>query len=214
VTVGMEEHQIRQLVMLVMTIPVMQFEVLLALDHLSADGAPPVLLSQDLGTKPRRRLQCQLAVTVLNVRLPGRIKGVGVSFNLDRTLRFDRLPNADEPFPGGRVGKPPGFPWLMGKVALSDPVPGFVRVAPFRPPIEPLPDEVVEGDECLATADIAVIVRPPAPHGVQCLDELGRGVSRGLLTESFDPRLECLEADLAGGTRELAQLAVGSLIFA
>jgi hypothetical protein len=33
----------------------MQFEVLLALDHLSADGAPPVLLSQALGTKPRRR---------------------------------------------------------------------------------------------------------------------------------------------------------------
>ena len=49
VTVGMEEHQIRQSVILVMAIPVMQFEGLLALDHLSADGAEPVLLSQDFG---------------------------------------------------------------------------------------------------------------------------------------------------------------------
>ena len=65
VTVGMEERYIQQPVMLVVAIPVMQFERLLTLDHLSADEAPPVLLSQNLGTKPRRRLQCQLAVTVL-----------------------------------------------------------------------------------------------------------------------------------------------------
>ncbi len=52
VTVGMEEHQIHQLVMLVVSIPVMQFEGLLALDHLSADGAPPILPSQDLGPNP------------------------------------------------------------------------------------------------------------------------------------------------------------------
>src|SRR5262249_5203175 len=117
-------------------------------------------------------------------------------------------------FPGGRIGELPRFPWLMGKVALSDPVPGFVRVAPFRPSIEPLPDEVVESSECLATDDMAVIVLPPPPHGVYGVDELGRGVSRGLLTESFDPRLECLEAGLAGRNLQLAQSAAGALVFA
>jgi hypothetical protein len=58
VTVGMEEHDTHQSVMLVVLIPVMPFEVLLALDHLSADGAPPVLLVQDLGTKCRMRRVC------------------------------------------------------------------------------------------------------------------------------------------------------------
>jgi hypothetical protein len=49
VTIGMEAHQVRQVAMLVMAIPVMQFEGLFALDHLSADGTEPVLLSQDVG---------------------------------------------------------------------------------------------------------------------------------------------------------------------
>jgi hypothetical protein len=105
--------------MLVVAIPVMPFERLLTLEHLSADEAPPVLLSQDLRTTPRRRLQGQLAVTALKVRLPWRVKGVGIPFDLDVALRFDHLPNADDPFPGGWIGDPPGFPRLMGKGALS-----------------------------------------------------------------------------------------------
>jgi hypothetical protein len=200
--------------MLVVAIPVMQFERLLTLDHLSADKAPPVLLSQDLRTKPRRRLQCHLPVAVLKVRLPGRIKGIGVPFHLDVALRFDHLSDADDLLPGVWISEPPGFPRLVGKVALGDPVPGFVRVALLGPPIEPSPHEVVEGSECLTTDDMAVLVRPPSQYGVQGIDELGWGVSRGLLAESFDPRFECLEADLAGRNLELAQLAVGSLIFA
>jgi hypothetical protein len=36
-------------------------------------------------------------------------------------------------------------------------------------------------------------------------------VSRGLLTESGDPCLECLDADLAGRHLALAQWAVGAL---
>jgi len=77
--------------MLMGAIPVMPFERLLTLDDLLADQAPPVLLSQDLATKPRRRLQSQLSVTVLKVHLPGRIEGVGVPLDLDVTLRFDYL---------------------------------------------------------------------------------------------------------------------------
>ena len=45
-TVGMAQEQISQPVILVVAIPVMPFEILLALDHLSADGATPVLLSR------------------------------------------------------------------------------------------------------------------------------------------------------------------------
>ena len=48
VTVGMEEHQIRQLVMLVVTIPVMSGEVLLALDHLD-DPSPGVIRVASFG---------------------------------------------------------------------------------------------------------------------------------------------------------------------
>src|ERR1043166_9165352 len=127
--------------MLVRTIPVMPCEVLRALDHLSADGAPPVLLSQDLGTKPRRRSSCQVAVTVLKVRLPGRSKGVGVALNREITQRFDRLPNADDLFTADRSGEPPGFPRLMGDIARGDPAPSCVRVAPSGPPIAPSPHE-------------------------------------------------------------------------
>jgi len=169
------------------------------------------LLVQDLLTKCRRRLQRQLAVTVLKVRRPGRVEGVGVPFDLDVALRFDRLPNADAPFPGGWIGESPGFPWLMGKVALNDPAPGFVREAPSGPPIEPSPDEVVEGGERLTTDDVAVIVRPPAQHGVERIDALSRGTSRGSLTKGFDPRFERPETGVARRNLELARLAVGSL---
>jgi hypothetical protein len=44
----MEEDQIHRPVILVVAIPVMQLEGLRALDHLSADGTPPVLLSQEV----------------------------------------------------------------------------------------------------------------------------------------------------------------------
>lgn len=85
--VGMETRSIHQPGMLVVAIPVMPFERLLTLDHLSTDEAPPVVLPQDRGPHPRRRLLCSLAVTVLNGRLPGRIAGVGVPFDLNVALR-------------------------------------------------------------------------------------------------------------------------------
>jgi hypothetical protein len=200
--------------MLVVAIPMMPFERLLTLDHLLADEAPPILLSQDLGTNPRRRLQSSLAVTVLDVRLPGRIERVGVPFDFDVTRRFDHLSNTDDPCSGGWSGEPPGCPRLLGKVAIHDPVPGCVRVALLRPPIEPSPHEVVEGSERLPAHDMAMIVRPPPQHGVQDSDERGRGGPCGVRTKSFDPRLEGLEADRAGRHLELAPLAVGSLLVA
>jgi hypothetical protein len=214
VTVGVEEREVHHPVMLVGAIPVMPVELFLTLEHLSADKAPPVLLSPDLGTKHRRRSQRPLAVTVLTVRRPGRIEGIGVPCDLDVALRFAHLPNADDPFSGGWIGEPPGLPRLMGKVTRCYPAPGFVRVAPFGPPREPPPYKIVELGERLATDNRAVLVRPPAQHGVEGRDELGRSVPRGLLTEGFDPRLECLEAGLAGRHLERARLAMGSLRFA
>jgi hypothetical protein len=156
----MEEDQISQPVILVVAIPVMQFEILLALDHLSTDGATPGLLSQDLSTTWRRRLQRQLLVMVLEVCLPGGIKWIGVPLHLDMALRFDGLPNADDLLTADRIGETPGFPHLMGEIALGDPAPGFVRVAPSGPPIEPSPDEVVKFGEHLATNPMTVLVCP------------------------------------------------------
>jgi hypothetical protein len=122
--------------MLVVAIPVLQVERLLTLDHLSADKAPPVLRSQDLRTTPRSRLPCQLPVAGLKVRLPGRVNGVGVPFHRDVALRFDHLSDADELLPGVWSSEPPGFPRLVGTVALGSPGPGCVRVALRRPPLE------------------------------------------------------------------------------
>jgi hypothetical protein len=51
VTVEMEEDQIRPSVILVVAVPVMQFEGCPALGHLSADGTRSGLLAQDLRTK-------------------------------------------------------------------------------------------------------------------------------------------------------------------
>ena len=182
----MEEDQINQPAILVVAIPVMQFEIRLALDHLSTDGTTPVLLSQDLRATWRRRLQRPLSVTVLEVRLPGRIKGVGVALHLDMALRCDGLPHADDLLTADRIGEPPGFPHLMGEVALGDPAPGFVRVAPSGPPLEPSPDDVGEFGERLATNHMTMRVGPTPQNGVEGIDERCRGTPRGSLTEGFD----------------------------
>jgi hypothetical protein len=213
-TGGMADHQLRQSVLLVMTLPVMPFEVLLARAHLSADGAPPVRLAQDLSPKRRSRLQRQVAVTRVKVCRPGRVKGGGGAFDLAVARRLDRLPTPDERFSGHRIREPPGFPRVLGKVASDAPAPGWVRVASLGPSRAPPPENVGERGERRATADMAVLVRPPPPPGVEGLEALGRGMPRGLLTKRFDPRLEGLEADRAGRNRQRAQLAVGSRIVA
>jgi hypothetical protein len=95
-------------VVLVMAIPVMQFEALLVLDHLSANGTPTVLPGQEFSAKYRRRSQRQVSIAVLEARLPVGIEWVGATLDLDITLRFDRLPNADDPCAGDRISEPPG----------------------------------------------------------------------------------------------------------
>ena len=115
VTVGMEEDQVRRSIILVVAISVMQFEGLLALDHLSTDGALSVLLLQDFSTKRRRCLLRQLPITVLKVRLPFASERVGVPFDLDMALRGDCLPHPDELFAGvclsrHDAGHPPSAP--------------------------------------------------------------------------------------------------------
>ena len=72
----MEGYQIRPLVILVIVIPVMQFEVLPALDHLSVDGTQSCLLVQVLRTKYRGCPQGALSIIVLEVRLPAFFSGV------------------------------------------------------------------------------------------------------------------------------------------
>jgi hypothetical protein len=45
--VGMEQHQVSRSVVLVVAVPMMQFNVLIALDHLPTDRAKPALLFQE-----------------------------------------------------------------------------------------------------------------------------------------------------------------------
>jgi len=160
VTGGMEEHQIRQWVMLVMTIAVMPFESLLALDHRSADGAEPVLLLQDVGATWRRRVQCQLSVMVLEVRLPGGIKWIGVPLHRTMTLRFDGLLDAEDLRAGVWIGEPPRLPPILGKGASCDPASGLVRVAQCGPSEQPPPNDAIEVGAGRATDHVAGIVRP------------------------------------------------------
>ena len=107
VTVGMEEYQIRPSIILVVTIPVMQFEGLLALDNLSADRTASCLLLQELCTQCRGRLHCQLSISILKVNLPVGVEWVGVAFDLDVTLGFDRLLYTKELFAGRWISNTP-----------------------------------------------------------------------------------------------------------
>ena len=156
----MEEHQIRQVVMLVRPIAVRPFERLLGRDHLSADGAEPVRLCQDVGATGRRRLPGQWSVTVLAVRLPGGIKWIGVPLHLQMTLRFDGLLYAEDLRTSVWSGEPPRLPPIMGKGASGDPASGFVRVAPFGPSEQPPPHEAIEVGDGGAPDNVAVIARP------------------------------------------------------
>ena len=90
-TVGMEEDQIFTLIMLVDTIPVMQFEGLLALEDLSADRAASCLLVQEFCTQRRGRFQCPLSISLLKGGLPVGIEWMGVALDLHVTLGFDRF---------------------------------------------------------------------------------------------------------------------------
>ena len=116
---------------LLMAIPVMLFARRLALAHLSADGAAPGRLAQDVGATWRRRVQGQLPVTGLAVRLPAGITWIGVPPDRQRTRGFDDLLPTVEPRAGLWSGEPPRLPQVMGNVAGGDPASGFVRVAPL-----------------------------------------------------------------------------------
>jgi hypothetical protein len=146
--------------MLVGAIPMGQFERRIVLEHLSAEGAVPMLLVEDLSTKRRRRLQRQRSFAVLNIRFPWRIERVGVALNLDGPLRFAYLLHADDLFSCGGVGDPPRCSRSVGKVARSEPASRCVWVTECRPPIQPSPDEAGKGRKRLAPDDVTMVVRP------------------------------------------------------
>ena len=130
---GMCEHQVPQLVILVLAISMMQFDFLFDLDHLPTARTESVLLSQELSTKRRRCLQRQFAVAVVEIRLPSRIKGVGCALDLEIALRFDRLPHSKQLLAGSRIGKLPRFSLAVRKVAVGNPAPALVRVPALGP---------------------------------------------------------------------------------
>ena len=91
VTVRVEEDQILTSIILMDAIPMVQFEGLLALDDLSADRTTSCLLLQEFCTKCRGRLQCQQSISLLKVSLPVRVEWIGLAFDLNMTLGFDRF---------------------------------------------------------------------------------------------------------------------------
>ena len=180
--------------MLVIAIPMMQLDFFFDLDHLPTTRAEPVLLSQERSTKGRRRPPRPLAVTVLEVHLPGGVKRIRLAFDLEVALRFDCLPHSEQLLAGDRISEAPRFSRVMGKVALPDPASRLVRVAALGPALPSLPDKGVELGEGLATDTVALIVRPAPQDGAEGVDELcWRGTS-GLLTESADLGHEGLQA--------------------
>jgi hypothetical protein len=87
----MEAYPIRPSIILVVAIPVMLCEGLLALDHRSAEGTHAGLPVQDLRTKYRGCPQGSLSIMVVAVRLPWQIERVGAALDLDVALRWNRL---------------------------------------------------------------------------------------------------------------------------
>jgi len=212
-TVGVQEDQIFTLLILVDTIPVMQFEGFLAIDKLSTDRTASCLLPQECCTKRRGPLQRQVTVSILEGSLPERIEWIRVALDLDMTLGFDRCLYAEELLAGCRIGKAPGCPRLMGKVALGDPASRFVRMAEFGPSIESSPDETVEMRKRRTTDAVPMIVGPSSEERVQRIDALGRGGPSGAATERCDFGRDGLPTGLAGCHLELGRFAVGAAMF-
>ena len=137
----------------------MQFEVLLALDHLPTDGTASVLSLQYTCTKRRSRFQHQLPVAVLEVALPFTVERVGLGFDLEMTLGRDRLLEADNAFAGDRISELP-VRAPMQKITVSALASGLVRMTALGPTPQPLPDIVIEAGKRLATDTVAVVIRP------------------------------------------------------
>jgi hypothetical protein len=153
--------------MLVVAIPVVPCESLLALAHRSTDGTPSVLRSQALRATWGGRWPRQVLGTVVDVRRPGRINGVGVALHLEMARRCDGLPHADDRLPAARIGASPGFPPLRGDIARGAPASGCGRVAPAGPSRAPSPADVVACGARLATAPLTRRVGPPRRMGLR-----------------------------------------------
>jgi hypothetical protein len=156
----MEEYQMRSSIILMVTIPVRSFEGFLALDPWSAVGTQSLLLVQDLRTQYRGCPPCELAITVLEVRLPLWLERVGVALDLDGALRFDRLLSPDDLLATRWISAPPGCAPLMGQGAWCDPAARLLRGAVLGPSIPPSPNTTIQLGACLGTDDVPMVVGP------------------------------------------------------
>ena len=144
-TVGMEKYQIFPSIILVVAIPVMQFEVFLALDA-PVDRWDSVLSAAAgvLHETPRSLCSASVDHGVGSTPPMCGSNGLASALDLDMALGFDRLLHTDELCAGRRIGKPPGCARLMGKITVGDPTAGFIRVPQLGPSIESSPDKTVE----------------------------------------------------------------------
>ena len=195
---GMEQDQIRQVIVLGVSVPVMPFDLLFDLHHLPTARAEPVLLSQARSTKGRRRTQRHPLVAGTAGGFPVRIERGGLTLDLEVALGLGALPHPEDLFAGGRSGEVPTLPRLVGQVALRAPAPGLVGVAPRGPTEQPPPHQAVEPEKGLAAEGVARVVGPASQDGVEPSEERFRGGPRGLLAEGADLGLEGVEAGRAG----------------
>jgi len=200
--------------MLVVARPMMQLDVFFDLDHLPTARAKPGLLLQECSTKRRRRVQRQLAVAVLEVRLPSGVERIGLALDCEIALWFDRCPHPEQLLAAARISAAPRFSRAMGQVGVGEPAPGLVRVTALGPALHPPPNKVVELGEGFTTEHMTVIVRPAPQEGVEGLDELLWRGTPGLLRQGPDLGRESLEAGLARCDLELSPLPSWPLMFA
>jgi hypothetical protein len=214
VAIGMKQHQVPPLVVLVVAVPMMQFDFFFGLDHLPTAQADPVLLLQDLSTKRRRRTQRHPLVAGAEVGLPVWVERVGLTRDLEVALGLDALPHPEDLRAGGRIGEPPSLSLAMGKVAVSDPAPGLVRVAQLGSAEQPPPHETVPPEKGLAAEGVAMVVGPAPQQRVEPLDARCRGSTHGSLAQGADLVLNGLEASRAGFDVQLGWLAITPVMFA
>jgi hypothetical protein len=187
----------------------MQLDFFFDLDHLPTARAKPVLVSQECSTKRRRRTQRQRAVTVLEVRLPGRVEGISLALDLEIALRCDRFPHPEQLLAAARISESPRFSHAMGKVAVGAPAPGLVRVPALGPAIHPPPNKVVELGEGLTTEHMTVYFAQPRRMGLRVSMSFSGVAPRACLQRVRTLAVRAWKLALLGVIWSLAGLPVG-----
>jgi hypothetical protein len=159
----MEQHNIIDPFVGLVSIFMMEAVLLTRLQHLSAERTGSVLSPQHLAKEPVDRLSFQQLIAIAQVLLPFAVEGIGLCPHLDVPLMFDRLLDMDEGLAQRGVREGPLVTILFAEIPLGNPDPALVGVASFPPSEQPAPHVVVELGERLRAAMFAItgLITPP-----------------------------------------------------